>query len=55
MQNKTVKENIKEEVPQKTVRDTLYGNLDVSVKTMDRFLAVLFILLALSLIIGVLV
>ncbi|MCR1951684.1 MULTISPECIES: hypothetical protein [Clostridium] len=54
MENETVKEKV-EEVPKKTVRDTLYGNLDVSVKTMDRVIAVLFVLLALSLIIGILV
>lgn len=54
MENEAVKEKV-EEVPKKTMRDTLYGNLDVSVKTMDRVITVLFVLLALSLIIGILV
>ncbi|MBS5308025.1 hypothetical protein PMY56_00370 [Clostridium tertium] len=54
MENETVKEKV-DEVPKKNMRDTLYGNLDVSVKTMDRVIAVLFVLLALSLIIGALV
>ncbi|MGG7212829.1 hypothetical protein ACQPUY_04335 [Clostridium nigeriense] len=54
MENETIKEKV-EEVPKKSMRDTLYGNLNVSVKTMDRVLIVLFILLSLSLIIGILV
>ncbi|MGG7144095.1 hypothetical protein ACQPVP_11605 [Clostridium nigeriense] len=54
MENETIKEKV-EEAPKKSMRDTLYGNLNVSVKTMDRVLIVLFILLALSLIMGILV
>lgn len=54
MENETIKEKV-EEVPKKSVRDTLYGNLNVSVKTMDRVLIALFSLLALSLIMGILV
>lgn len=54
MENESIKERAGE-VPKKSMRDTLYGNLDVSVKTMDRVLIVLFTLLALSLIIGILV
>ncbi len=54
MENESINEKM-EDIPKKSVRDTLYGNLDVSVKTMDRVLIVLFILLALSLIIGILV
>lgn len=54
MENESIKETV-EEVPKKSMRDTLYGNLNVSVKTMDRVLIVLFTLLALSLIIGILV
>ena len=42
-------------MPKKSMRDTLYGNLDVSVKTMDKIIVVLFILIFLSLIIGILV
>lgn len=45
----------KEEMPKKSMRDTLYGNLDVSVKTMNKIIVVLFILIFLSLIIGILV
>ncbi|MBD7913730.1 hypothetical protein H9660_01070 [Clostridium sp. Sa3CUN1] len=54
MENEAINEDSKD-IPKKTMRDTLYGNLDVSVKTMDRVLIVLFILLALSLVIGILV
>ena len=54
MENEVVKEK-KEETPKKTFRDTIYGNLDVSVKNMDRIIIVLFILIFLSLIIGVMV
>ncbi|WP_167349604.1 hypothetical protein [Clostridium nigeriense] len=53
MENEAINKKI-EDIPKKSMRDTLYGNLDVSVKTMDRVLIVLFILLALSLIIGIL-
>lgn len=54
MENESIKEKV-EEVPKKSIRDTLYGNLNVSVKTMDKFLIVLITLLILSLIIGILV
>lgn len=54
MENEAIKEKV-EDIPKKTMRDTLYGNLDVSVKTMDRVLIILFILLALSLIVGILI
>ena len=52
MENEEIKVNI-EEVPKKSMRDTLYGNIDVSVKTMDKIIIVLFILIFLSLIIGI--
>ena len=54
MENENVKEKV-EEIPKKSMRDTVYGNIDVSVKTMDRIIIVLFILIFLSLIIGMLV
>lgn len=54
MENEAIKEKV-EDIPKKTVRDSLYGNLDISVKTMDRVLIILFILLALSLIVGILI
>jgi hypothetical protein len=54
MENETIKEKV-EDVPKKSMRDTLYGNLNVSVKTMDKILVALFALLILSLIIGILV
>ena len=38
-----------------TVRDTIYGRIDVSVKTMDKVLIVLTIALIASFIIGVIV
>lgn len=53
MENEAIKEKV-EEVPKKSMRDTLYGNLDVSVKTMDKIIVVLFILIFLSLAIGIL-
>lgn len=48
-----IKQENKEE--KKTVRDTLYGRIDVSTKTMDRVLYVLFSLLVIAIIIGVIV
>ena len=53
MENEAIKEKV-EDIPKKSIRDTLYGNLDVSVKTMDKIIIVLFILIFLSLIIGIL-
>lgn len=38
-----------------TVRDTIYGRIDVSVKTMDKVLVVLTVALIASFIIGVIV
>ena len=52
MENEEIKVNI-EEVPKKSMRDTLYGNIDISVKTMDKIIILLFILIFLSLIIGI--
>ncbi|MCF0148202.1 MAG: hypothetical protein HUJ77_07370 [Clostridium sp.] len=52
MENEDIKEKV-EEVPKKSMRDTLYGNIDVSVKTMDKIIIVLFILIFLSLLIGI--
>lgn len=52
MENEDINEKI-EEVPKKSVRDTLYGNIDVSVKTMDKVIIVLFILIFMSLVIGI--
>lgn len=37
----------------KTVRDTLYGRINVSLKTMDNIIAVLLVALVLSIIVGV--
>lgn len=53
MENEAIKEKV-EDIPKKSIRDTLYGNLDVSVKTMDKIIIVLFILIFLALIIGIL-
>ncbi|MBM6860930.1 hypothetical protein H9X78_10620 [Clostridium saudiense] len=39
----------------KTVRDTLYGRIDVSVKTMDKVIVGLMIALAVSIILGVII
>ena len=52
MDNEVVKEKV-EDTPKKSVRDTLYGRIDVSVKTMDKIIIVLLILIVVSLIIGV--
>ncbi|WP_411168801.1 hypothetical protein ACH36K_17120 [Clostridium sp. MB05] len=54
MEKEAIKEN-ESSLSKKTMRDTIYGNLDVSVKTMDRFIAVVLILLTFSIVIGVLV
>lgn len=53
-------EEVKIEEPEKkeektTVRDTIYGRIDVSVKTMDKVLVVLTVALIASFIIGVIV
>ncbi|MGL5417404.1 hypothetical protein [Clostridium sp.] len=47
-------EEVKKE-EKKTVRDTLYGKIDVSVQTMDKVLIILFVLLAFSLVVGILI
>lgn len=44
-----------EDRPEKTFRDSIYGGIDVSVKTMDKIIIVLFILIGLSIIFGVFV
>ncbi len=44
MENEDIKGKV-EEFPKKNMRDTLYGNIDVSVKTMDKIIIVLFILI----------
>ncbi|GAA0084382.1 hypothetical protein UT300007_08210 [Clostridium sp. CTA-7] len=54
MEKEAIKEN-ESSLPKKTMRDTIYGNLDVSVKTMDRFITVVLMLLTFSIVIGVLV
>ena len=54
MENENIKEKV-EEVPKKSMRDTIYGSIDVSVKTMDKIIVVLFIMIFSSLIIGMLV
>lgn len=54
MEKEAIKEN-EGSLPKKTMRDTIYGNLDVSVKTMDRFITVVLMLLTFSIVIGVLV
>lgn len=40
------------DTPPKTIRDTFYGRIDVSVKTMDKVIAVLMTLLVISIIIA---
>lgn len=43
------------ELPQKTMRDTFYGRINVSVKTMDKVIVGLFIALAAAIILGVII
>ncbi|MEG2291041.1 MAG: hypothetical protein RSC24_13785 [Clostridium sp.] len=43
------------EVPKKTIRDTFYGRINVSVKTMDIVITVLIIALLASIIIGLII
>ena len=50
--NKEEKTENKE--PKKDLRDTLYGKLDVSVKTMDKLILGLTLLLIISLVVGIL-
>lgn len=51
IESKNIEEVKKEE--KKSIRSILYGNIDVSVETMDKFLVVLFIAMILSLIFGI--
>ena len=53
MENEDIKGKT-EEIPKKNFRDTIYGNIDVSVKTMDKIIIVLFILIFLSLMLAIL-
>ena len=48
-------EEIKNKEEKKTVRDTLYGRIDVSVNTMDKVIAGLMIALVASIILGVII
>lgn len=41
------------EMPKKNFKDSIYGNIDVSVETMDKVITVLLITLAASFILGV--
>lgn len=47
-------EKIENKEPKKDLRDTLYGKLDVSVKTMDKLILGLTLLLIISLVVGIL-
>lgn len=46
-------ENIKKDEENKAIRDTIYGKIDVSVKTMDKVIIGLMVVLATSIILGV--
>lgn len=41
--------------PKRNIRDNLYGNIDVSLKTMDRFITVLLVMLGLAITLGVVI
>lgn len=53
IENEVVEKEKKEEVTKKDLRSTLYGNIDLSVETMDKIIMVLFIAIILSLILGI--
>lgn len=58
MENNSVEQEILEEVknePKKNIRDTLYGNIDISLKTMDRFITIMLVILGLAIIFGVII
>ncbi|MGL4992181.1 MAG: hypothetical protein ACRCX8_02815 [Sarcina sp.] len=44
-----VSENIKKDEPKKTIRDSIYKNIDISVASMDKFIIGMVILLVLAL------
>lgn len=60
MENNIIKEidnkeeNKEKKEPKKDIRDTLYGKIDVSTKTMDKVILGLTLLLVISLIWGIL-
>lgn len=58
MENNNIEQEILEEVksePKKNIRDTLYGNIDVSLKTMDRFITIMLVILGLAITLGVII
>ncbi|WP_297438796.1 hypothetical protein [uncultured Clostridium sp.] len=54
-ENLNKEENVDEKkIPKKTIRDSLYKNIDVSVSYMDKVISILMILLFLSIFIALL-
>lgn len=41
--------------PKRNIRDNLYGKIDVSLKTMDKFITVLLVVLGLAITLGVVI
>lgn len=60
MEDNTIKEidnkeeKVEKKEPKKDIRDTLYGKIDVSTKTMDKVILGLTLLLIASLVLGIL-
>lgn len=48
-------DNEKSEIPKKSIRDTLYGGINVSVKTMDIVITVLIVALIASIFLGLII
>ncbi|MGL4741861.1 MAG: hypothetical protein ACRC41_13810 [Sarcina sp.] len=44
-----INENTTENQPKKTIRDSIYKNIDISVASMDKFITAMMILLVLAL------
>ncbi|MDO5040196.1 hypothetical protein [Clostridium sp.] len=46
-------ENKVEEKPKQNLRDSIYKNIDIPLKTMDKFITILLVLLAIALFFGI--
>lgn len=53
---KAIDENLEkniEEKPKQNLRDSIYKNIDIPLKTMDKFITILLVLLAIALFFGI--
>lgn len=58
MENNNIEQEILEKPnnePKRNIRDNLYGKIDVSLKTMDRFITALLVMLGLAITLGIVI